>query len=549
MKKVLLIIFAVIVLTVAVLAIQTHINPINVVRKPVRTDVKIPMNDGIALSTTVFVPKGKKKFAAVLVRTPYNKVTEEWMGKAFCLYGIAVVIQDVRGKYDSGGDYYPFLNERKDGLSTLRWIREQPWSNGIVAGWGGSYVGYTQWAISDSLDYMVPLLSGANLYDFLYPDGIFSLQSAFEWGFKNASHALNNLSVDSIRAAYKFLPLSLADDSTIKDIPYINDWLAHEQFDSYWDSMNHRGKAKSSVLSIAGWYDIFLKAQIADFQSLSNSESKDSRMIIGPWCHGSQGELNDYGGVKRTGGPRKIFTYMVRRIKGNENALPSPLKNNRFNFFIMERNEYYGSDEWPPRETKTIPYYLGPGGYMEQKPCSVAGESSYNYDPSDPFPSHGGTALGDKVGPARQNENLKRTDQVAFETVVLSDPLVLLGPISASLWVSSNMVSTDFYVCLQDVFPDGKIINIQEGGSRVNLSPDTPERREISVWATGYQLNPGHKLRATLSSSWFPRFNRSLNNGLPIAGATGPVIAKQTIYSGPGTPSCIHLPVLEMRVK
>jgi uncharacterized protein len=549
MKKTLLIIIAVLVLAVTVFSLQTRINPLNIVKKPVRTDLKIPMNDGIPLSTTVFLPHGKKKFAAILVRTPYNKVGEEWLGRAFGLYGIAVVIQDTRGKYGSEGEYYPFINERADGLKTLRWIREQPWSNGIVAGWGGSYVGYTQWAISDSLDYIVPLLSGANLYDFLYPDGLFSLQSAFEWGFKNASPKLNTISADSMRAGYNFLPLFLADDTTIKDIPYINDWLAHEDYDSYWSSMDHRGIARSSVLSIAGWYDIFLKAQIRDFQALSGKGNQDNRMIIGPWCHGSQGEFNEYGGSKKTGGPKKIFTYMVQRIKGNGNSLPSPLKDTRYNLFIMERNEYFGTDVWPPRETKMIPYYLGPGGYFTRQPYTQTGQLPFTYDPADPFPSHGGTALGDKVGPARQNDNLSRSDQVVFETGSLSDPLVLLGPVSATLWVSSDAACTDFYVCIQDVFPDGKIINIQEGGSKVRLTTSKPEMKEISVWATGYQLNPGHKLRTTISSSWFPRFNRNLNNSLPIASANNPVLARQTIYFGPDMPSCINLPVIELKEK
>jgi len=549
MKKVIAIILGVIVLALVVLAIHAQINPVNIVLKPVKTEVTVTMKDGIDLGTTVFVPKGKKKFATILVRTPYDKYSEEWLGKAFGMYGIAVVIQDVRGKYTSGGEYYPFRNEREDGLETLRWIRKQSWSNGIVGGWGASYVGYTQWAISDSLDCMVPLLTGANLYDFFYPDSIFSLQSAFEWGLKTASRKLNVISADSITMGINHLPLTLADDAVIKDIPYINDWLKHERYDDYWWSMDHRGKARASVLCIAGWYDIFLKAQIEDFQKLQGDGNEKDRMVIGPWCHGSQGEINEYGGTKKMGSPRKIFSYMVRGIKGKQNSLKSPLRDTKYNLFIMERNEYYGSDVWPPRETSSIPYFLGPAGYIGPQPLTDSSHSSFTYDPSDPYPSYGGTALGDKVGPARQNNNIQRPDQVIFETPSMSEPLILLGPVSADLWISSNVQNTDFYVCLQDVFPDGKIINIQEGGVRTRLIPNVPEKKEISVWATGYQINEGHKLRVTVSSSWFPRFNRNLNNGTAIAGATDPVIARQTIYYGVGMPSCINLPVIKMEVE
>ncbi|MFO7671523.1 MAG: CocE/NonD family hydrolase, partial [Bacteroidales bacterium] len=150
-------------------------------------ELNIPMTDGVLLSTDVYLPKTRKRCPTVLVRTPYGKYAEKWMGKAFGFFNIAVVVQDCRGRYKSGGEFYPFINERVDGLETLKWIREQPWSDGTVAGWGSSYVGYTQWAVSDSLNFLTLVVTGANIYDFTYPDGLFSLQSAFTWGFQNDS--------------------------------------------------------------------------------------------------------------------------------------------------------------------------------------------------------------------------------------------------------------------------------------------------------------------------------------------------------------------------
>jgi uncharacterized protein len=132
-----------------------------------------------------------------------------------------------------------------------------------------------------------------------------------------------------------------------------------------------------------------------------------------------------------------------------------------------------------------------------------------------------------------------------FETDVKDKPLTLLGPISATLWLSSDVSCTDFIVGLQDVFPDGKIINIQEGGAKVKFESTQPEKKEISVWATGYQLNPGHKLRVIISSSWFPRYNRSLNSCEPIFTANVSVIAHQKIWYGGSTPSSVNLPVYE----
>lgn len=511
-------------------------------------EISVPMHDGTLLATDVFLPKrkGKGAYPVVLVRTPYNKAAEKWLGKAFGFFGIAVVTQDCRGKYGSGGDFYPFINERSDGLSTLRWIRGQEWSNGIVAGWGSSYVGYTQWALSDSLDFLSLLVTSADIYEFTYPDESFSLQSAFVWGFQNAAGNAHAVSADSLNAGMRMLPLSTADDSTVKDIPFINDWLAHETYDQYWAAINHRSIARAPVISMAGWYDIFLKAQLNDFLYLVQHNDSESRLIIGPWCHGSMAEASDYGGLKKTGKPQKVFRYVKNSLKGRKNKLTSPLHNSRYNLFIMERNEYVGSDVWPPEGTELTPYYLGPDKYIGTDKFTNNGSLEYVYDPADPFPSHGGTALGDGVGPARQNENMDREDQVVFVREVNEEALILLGPVSAHLYLGSSAACTDFVVQLQDVFPDGKIINIQEGIAHVSCSEERPTETDISVWATGYQLNPGHALRVLITSSWFPRFNRNLNTCEPISNAVNMIKAAQKIYYGPDTPSYILLPIYQM---
>ena len=510
-----------------------------------KTEINISMADGVILSTDVYLPGKKGKYPTVLVRTPYDKTAEQWMGKAFNLFGIAVVVQDVRGKHKSAGEYYPFINERSDGLQTLRWIREQPWSDGTIAGWGGSYVGYTQWAISDSLNFLTPLLTGANLYDFTYPDSLFSLHTAIVWGFLNASQTLNTIAPEKLAAATMILPLSAADDSTIKDISFINDWLIHEKYDNYWQKMNFRGITKSPLISIAGWQDIFLKTQIDDFEALSANGNPDNRLIIGPWCHGNQGEKNEYGGLKKTGKPSLIYRYMKNYMKGKKIKLTSPFKDEKYNLFIMERNEYIGSKTWPPRETMIIPYYLGPSGYLGEMKYHDNCNLEYEYCPSDPYPSIGGTILGEGVGPSRQNRNINRKDQLVFEMSITDKPLTLLGPVSATLWLSSDVPCTDFIVCLQDVFPDGKIINIQEGGAKVRFKGTQPEKNEISVWATGYQINTGHKLRVIIASSWFPRYNRTLNSCEPIYWANVMINAHQKVWFGGDTPSSVNLPVYE----
>ncbi|OFX29329.1 MAG: hypothetical protein A2W92_11455 [Bacteroidetes bacterium GWA2_42_15] len=500
----------------------------------------------IKLATDVYLPDENKTYPVILVRTPYQKENFQKNAIKFIKQGYAVVVQDCRGKFGSGGAFYAFKNEREDGLKTIDWIKKQPWHNGKVAGYGGSYVGYTQWAVSDRLDGVCAVMTSADIYDLIYPQGLFSLATAFNWGFEVDARTMNPISSGKILKSYWHLPLSTADDSTFKDNRFINDWLLHETRDIYWISFNHRGNAKGPVLSIAGWYDICLLSQINDFLSIDKRNGHPgSRLIIGPWCHGPQSYRNEYGGRDKTGNREALMErFLACNIKGeHEDVLQSPFTGHKYNFFIMERNEYFGSESWPPKEVEKVDYFLGENKILTKAPDKPV-QLKFEYDPLDPYPSLGGTFLGRAVGPAIQNTNTVRKDQWVFESEVLDTPLTLLGIVSASLYVSSTMEQTVFMILVQDVFPNDTIINIQEGGKQVKIVNNKATKIELESWPTGYQLNPGHKLRIVITSGWFPRYNRNLNTGEPIFSAREIQTAIQTIYFGPEHPSKITLPLL-----
>ena len=516
-----------------------------------KLELSIPMRDGTLLATDIYLPKTDTPVPVILVRTPYNKDGVKGAVEKFVKCNIAVVSQDCRGRFKSAGEFYPFKNEREDGLTTLKWIREQPWSNGKVGGWGGSYVGITQWAISDSLDVLTPHLTGADIYGLLYPDSLFSLQTAFNWGLVVSAKKVDKTFNSNILKSYRILPISSADDSISYDVKFFNDWIAHEKKDSYWNLQDFGRITNSPILSVAGWYDIFLRQQIADFQSLVGNGNPDNRLVIGPWCHGSQGIKKEYGGAEKRGNQEDIIgNFLIKYLHDpSYPIMTTPFLDKKYNLFIMERNEYFGSDVWPPRESKLTSYYIGKENYLSTKPIQGEGNLNYIYFPEDPYPSLGGTALGVNVGPSLQNSAMSRKDQLVFETQQLENPLTLLGDLSAVLYISSDADCTEFFVCIQDIFPNGDIVNIQEGGAKVHFSKNKIERKEISVWSTGYELKQGHKLRTVITSSWFPRFNRSLNNCEPAFSANQFHQANQTVYYGADTPSHIVLPVLNNESK
>jgi putative CocE/NonD family hydrolase len=519
--------------------------------KYTKLEFNIPMKDGILLSTDVYLPKTGSKFPVVLVRTPYDKNGVKDAAEKFVKHNIAVVAQDCRGRLKSGGEFYPFINERKDGLETLRWLRQQSWCNGKVGGWGGSYVGYTQWAISDSLDVFTPNMTGASMYELLYDQELFALQTAFTWGLAISAKEMNEKFTKTMHKSFYILPNCSADDSVSYDVKFINDWISHDKYDSYWKTQDHSGITHAPILSVAGWYDIFLKQQISDFQKLLKTGNPDSRLVIGPWCHGTQGFENKYGGNKKTGNQGEIIdNFLINQLADkSQKVMTNLFADKKYSLFIMERNEYFGSDTWPPKESVPTAFYFGKDNKISTKKSTERGELKYMYNPADPYPSLGGTALGVGVGPAEQNKNRERKDQLVFETESRTKPLTLLGDLSVELYVSSDANCTDFVVCIQDVFPDGKIINIQEGGAKVSFSGSQPEKKEISVWATGYEIKVGHKLRVVITSSWFPRYNRSLNICEPVFMATKMNPANQTLWVGPEYTSHVVLPVLSEKNK
>lgn len=502
--------------------------------------VKINVDDTTELATDIYLPHGEGPFPCLLIRTPYNKDGHKGDGEKFTKRGYAVVAQDTRGKFKSNGTFYPFRHERADGLATLEWIRAQSWSNGKIAGWGGSYVGYTQWAIADKLDAMVPVVTTANMYEALYPAGLFSLATAFNWGLVVDSQTSNPIPPEKIVAAYSIVPLSVADDSTYKQNDFLDDWLTHQQYDIYWQAMDFRRLKSCPSYSIAGWWDIFLMSQINDFARPERHPS--SRLIIGPYAHGKILTDTNYGEhADLYRNEPEILRFLDDQLAGHSQPADKP-----YSLFIMQRNEWIECEQWPPTNSTSTPFYFHHDGLLSPDQDPVQKICDYTYDPLNPFLSLGGTFLGVGVGPAVQNPNIERKDQITFESEPLSASLVLLGPIKAMLYVSSDAPATDFFVSLQEILLDGQILNIQEGGATITSST-APQRLDISLWATGYEAAAEHRLRVCITSSLFPRYNRNLNSDETLFAARTPRIVRQYLFVGGEFPSHVLLPIVESK--
>jgi len=217
-------------------------------------------------------------------------------------------------------------------------------------------------------------------------------------------------------------------------------------------------------------------------------------------------------------------------------------------------------DTWPAVQNQTW-YFDSNFGLSTSPPSAISPSTTYLYDPQDPVPTIGGSNLFIACGPLDQTsvEMDNRTDVLTFTSQPLSEPLAVVGPLIATIWVSSDQVDTDFTVKLTDVypFPNGASRLINDGMVRmrwreydhpVNMTPGQVYQVQVNLWSTAYVFDTDHRIRVDISSSNYPRFSVNPNNGWPLNTTNpGPLYsAKNTLYHNPQQPSYITLPVAKL---
>jgi predicted acyl esterase len=159
----------------------------------VERNLAVPMADGVVLRADHYWPRAAGAFPTILIRTPYGRGWDAPQMGLFSLFvaarfaerGYHVVVQTVRGRFDSGGGFDPRADDRADGRDTMAWIAAQPWFDGTLGMWGNSYLGYVQWAVAAEapplLKALVPSFTSATYYSRIYMDGAFGLANSLPW--------------------------------------------------------------------------------------------------------------------------------------------------------------------------------------------------------------------------------------------------------------------------------------------------------------------------------------------------------------------------------
>jgi hypothetical protein len=526
--------------------------------------VPIPMRDGVRLSANIFLPPDHAHIPAILVRTPYGKgadITPNY--QAFVEHGYAVVVEDVRGRYESEGSFQPLHQEPADGDDTLNWIAHRSWSNGNIGMMGGSYSGIVQWkaALLDNphLKAIFPVVSGYDDYRdrFYSTGGAVKLGNRLEW-------MAENLKVPGYQPDFsKFtlhLPLRTADiAATGTSSSMYREVMEHPAFDAFWRAISTKeqlSKIRVPVFAVGGWYDNFAESDLEAYATLHKSSGLN-RILIGPWPHNMSARFADadFGPDSQVAVRALQFEWFDQWLMGKDSPLLSapPVK-----IFLMGANRWLEDREWPPAHSRERKLYLSTGGALAGKPPSHATPDRYVYDPRDPVPTRGGpVCCNPRVfpwGPMDQRPVEQRPDVLVYTTAPLKRDTTAAGPVKAILWVSTSSTDTDFTAKLVDVSPDGYARNLTDGILRLRYrnALDKPELANpgqlyqvtVDAGVTGNVFLKGHRIRIEISSSNFPRFDRNANTGGPIAGETRLVPATETVYHDRDHPSCLSLTVM-----
>jgi hypothetical protein len=550
--------------------------------------VAVPMRDGVRLSADVYLPSRSGRFPTLIERTPYDRkrLEDREILREALRRGYAVVLQDVRGRYDSGGEFVPYVHEGKDGYDTIEWAAARPWSDGRVGTFGLSYPGAVQWLAAvespPHLKAMAPEMTFSSPRNFFYAGGAWDL-SWIAWIWNNiAPDARARRGLEGprtgreARAAWKGLekdlpfrtPLSAATE--LRGVaPYYFDWLAHRPTDPYWDwaeLRNRYARVGAAVLNVSGWHDEAYgpEGAITNFLGLlaARSREKDPRteLVLGPWEHG--GLDSDRSGDRVFGpGARMDETALVLdfldRYVREKPAGQAPA---RVRAFVMGENRWISSAAWPLPGTSALSFYLAGGGrLLRESPAAAAAaassaSSTFVSDPAHPVVDPHGAASG-----AHDERALAgRPDTLVFETEPLARGLRVLGAIETEIHLSADAPDADLWVKLEDVAPDGTAWNLsspgtdvlraserETGGEPRPLEPGRPVVMRLPNLRTGNYFAPGHRIRVVLCGSFLPHFSRNLQTGESEASSAASRKAVLRIHHDPTHPSRVLLPVLE----
>lgn len=539
-----------------------------------RWGVKIPMRDKVELNATIYSPASGNsepgRFPVIFTLTPYISDSYHPRAAYFASRGYVFALIDVRGRGNSGGDFEPFTNEARDGHDIVEWLAQQPFCNGKVTMWGGSYAGYDQWATAKELpphlSTIVPAAAAHPGLDFPWTNNV-GLSYDVQWlTFTSGRTGQANLFADGkfwrnhfLEAYRQHLPFKSMDSFVGNPNLNFQKWIGHPSADDYYQAMvptpEQFHQIEMPILTITGQYDGDELGALTFYRDHLARATADARakhfLIIGPWDHaGTRTPTDEVGGVKFGPGAILDLNDLHRQwydwtMKGK--GKPAFLKD-QVAYYLLAAGNGGANGEWkyaPDFEKLTAnskPLYLeasstgGHGvfqaGSLREKPAA-SGADEYTYDPLD---LHRGELEGtldlEKTSGVDQHLALSLgADGLIYHTDPINDAMALIGCPKLTLWLSTDVPDTDITVELDEIQPDGTSIGLWSDLRRLRyresarteklLQPNETVRCDFAPGLfVARRLMKGSRLRLIVTSPNSIYLQKNYNSGGVVANET-----------------------------
>lgn len=540
--------------------------------------------DGVTLVSDHYLPPGDDPHPVVLMRQPYGRDIASTVVYAhpawFARHGYHVVIQDVRGRGDSEGEFYPFRNEGNDGFDTVQWAASLPESNGRVAMYGFSYQAMTQYLAAaeqpPALVAIAPAMAAVDLYrGWFYSGGMFKLSSGVGWanqmlredarrlGLEDASRDLERAWALGGHLAHH-APYDSLPALTAKGLPtYYADWVKHDLPGPYWMDLDVSAKLNQitiPALHISGWYDWYSQGSLDGFARLAREagtpEARQQQFLLaGPWVHipwDRRAGEDDWG-------PEAVFDtnqlhlkWFDHWLKGTGSFDSQP----RVRAFALGSNRWHELDQWPPERglapTKT--WYLHSAGRANSEHGNGALDQIFPRDEEerdmlvvDPEVPVG--SPGPQPGPFRQNRLEAGNNLLVYTSAPLSESQHVCGEPRVHLFVRSSSGACDLVAKLVRVDPKGQAWNVCLGAARARwlfgeeAGADSVREWDFKLDGTSCAFAAGECIRLEIAGTAFPLLDRSANIPDTPAREAGPGNWRRVTHQ------LIHAPQFQSRLE
>jgi uncharacterized protein len=550
--------------------------------------VRCRMSDGVQLVSDHYYPSDPGPHPTLLMRQPYGRDIASTVTYAhpawFARHGYNVVIQDVRGRGDSEGDFYPFRHEGRDGAETIAWLSMRAESNGSIAMYGFSYQGAAQLlAAAEQPDGLVCIAPGMTAHDlyhgWFYHHGALRLASALNWGLqmlkadarrlklREASDRLEqawaNLAAQTSALPFRDHPALLA-----VGLPrYVIDWFDHPEPDEYWSALDISQsfeRVRVPALHIAGWYDTYLSGTIAAFLALTlragGPVARNNQFLIaGPWIHipwGDRAGTGNLGPEANLDTDAILLRWFNHWLKGSGEFANEP----RVRHFVLGENRWRQASAFPLEAKHAL--YLhsdgransrkGDGSLTSSPPSGEEPRDIFIYDPEVPVLAPGGPAAPsgsfDQAGLELSNNVL------VYTTAPLTRPMPVFGTPRISLYCESSSAQTDFTAKLVRVQPNGAADFVCIGIARSSFlfaksgyAADKMHHWQFDLEPTSCVFGAGERIRLEIAGSAFPLYDRNPGSGVPSPRATSWDWRRSTqiVHHSGAHPSALFLPAGE----